>query len=622
MQLKRILNNDINLSVISLVVLFFYFTPYFLYGQDVFIRIYDNLDSNVVWLKVLAHSGKIFSDSMEIIPNMMSGLPRLSYGSEFNVELWLYYFFDDFTAYVLNDILIHCFAFFSMVVLLKHYILSEDTPYRNLILYSVSLLFSLIPFWPHAGLSVAAQPLVLWAFLNIRASRWSWREWLVLLLVPFYSSFVLAMFFFLLGMGGILVYDIATKKKVNWSFLGAIIVMTAVYLIVEYRLVVFMLFPSDYVSHREEFKMPLNSLSMMVTQSLNVRFLIGYKNVYALQFDYLLPVILLAFFMVLVQGVVKAVKTINGIWILSGIGIFFLACILGWFDPILTSLWFLPLLSLLLFWSIKYRGAHREFVALILLQVVLSALTVIWFCDCTEAMRTAFPFFERFNMSRIGYLQPLIWYLLLAKALSVLAKSMPFIPVLVAALTLLQSANAFEHRMFIKLEETNFSYRTFYAAEQFKLIRDAIGMNNDSYRVASINIHPVVAVYNGFYSVDGYVANYPLAYKHRFRKVIASYADTRPVMKGLYDNWGSRCYLFSYQVDYNQYHPERKLDKFWVDTNELKKMGVRYIISANEIVNPARLSLEPAGDWEDERWYWHLYLYQVTDEDDGAAKNN
>ena len=80
--------------------------------EHLYILEFDNLDSNIVWNKILAESGKIFASNHEIIPNMMSGLPRSSYGSEFDIMLWLYYLFSPPIAYAVNEAIIHIVAFF------------------------------------------------------------------------------------------------------------------------------------------------------------------------------------------------------------------------------------------------------------------------------------------------------------------------------------------------------------------------------------------------------------------------------------------------------------------------------------------------------------------------------
>ena len=99
-----------------------YLIPYIIFGENAHIPILDNLDANVASFKVLAESGQIFGGLDATIPNFMGGLPRNVLGSEFNVMLWLYYFFEPYTAYVLNLILIRIIAFIGMVLLLKRHI--------------------------------------------------------------------------------------------------------------------------------------------------------------------------------------------------------------------------------------------------------------------------------------------------------------------------------------------------------------------------------------------------------------------------------------------------------------------------------------------------------------------
>ena len=56
---------------------------------------------------------------------------------------------------------------------------------------------------------------------------------------------------------------------------------------------------------------------------------------------------------------------------------------------------------------------------------------------------------------------------------------------------------------------------------------------------------PAVALEAGFYCIDGYSNNYSLEYKHEFRGIIEEELEKCPAMKGYFDDWGSRCYLFT-----------------------------------------------------------------------------
>ncbi|GAA3312748.1 hypothetical protein GCM10020331_001250 [Ectobacillus funiculus] len=88
------------------------------------------------------------------------------------------------------------------------------------------------------------------------------------------------------------------------------------------------------------------------------------------------------------------------------------------------------------------------------------------------------------------------------------------------------------------------SFRQFYSEHLFQEIKNYIGKPQQSYRVASIGLHPAIAQYNGFYTVDTYTNFYPLSYKYQFRAIIAKELDKSPVLKDYYDHWGNRVYVF------------------------------------------------------------------------------
>ncbi|MDQ0218917.1 hypothetical protein J2S21_002011 [Peribacillus cavernae] len=122
-----------------------------------------------------------------------------------------------------------------------------------------SLAFALTPFWPLGMLSTLGMPLALWAFLNIRSGERSWKNYLVLTLLPVYSSIVLGFFFFLFAMGVFWLTDVIRGKGWNLKFLLSIVYMTLAYCLVDYRLVSSFIFGSEPNSRDEYFhaKLPL-----------------------------------------------------------------------------------------------------------------------------------------------------------------------------------------------------------------------------------------------------------------------------------------------------------------------------------------------------------------------------
>ena len=413
---KNIINNRNFLWAISLLILGLYFFPYFTKGQNVHIMVYDNLDSNIVWFKILAHSGKIFSDSMEIIPNMMNGLPRLSYGSEFNILLWLYYFFDDFSAYVINDIIVHIVAFFGMLLLLSHYIIEQKCSYRNFIIFTTALVFALIPFWSNGGLSVSGQPLVLYAFLNIRSAKNSKWDWLILVLIPFYSSFILSFFFFLFAVGLVFVYDTFKTKQINYKFLFAIFLMTSLYLSVEYRLVYNMLFDSGFISHRTEFNLHYKTFDSCFRQA-HFQFLNGQNHNINLHYRFILPTILLGLFL--------SLKTTRFSIIGSSIivGSFIIMFLLDLWDTMLIREFSLPLLLIFSLFVWLFTKTNRIFPFLFIIQIIISYWTGFHFFNWPISFENTFSIFNSFHL-RFMMLQSFIWYILLAFSLQELFKKL------------------------------------------------------------------------------------------------------------------------------------------------------------------------------------------------------
>lgn len=132
------------------------------------------------------------------------------------------------------------------------------------------------------------------------------------------------------------------------------------------------------------------------------------------------------------------------------------------------------------------------------------------------------------------------------------------------------------------------SFREFYASDQFKQIKRFIGRPTDSYRVASIGLHPAIAQYNGFYTLDTYANIYPLKYKYQFRKIIAKELDKNPALKRYFDEWGraATCLLTSLEnITRSKRARKKKITNLELNTEAFKKMGGQYIFSSVPIMN-------------------------------------
>lgn len=544
----------------AFAVIMAYLSPLYVLGQNAHVLLLDNIDGAVASLKVLAHSGQVFGSLESTIPNIMNGLLRNTMGSEFNLQVLLYWAFKPFTGYVINLTLMHLLAFLGMYLLLKRYILKE----HQALTVGVALAFALLPFWPYGGLSVAGQPLVLYAFLNIRARCDKKSDWLILLLVPFYSSLIYSFAFFLFLMGLWWLYDVVIKRQANWRWLAAMFIMGLVYLLVEYRLLYNIFFDPGFVSIRSEFPLYRIEAKRAALKQCIDNFVFGQFHAASLQQLVILPAALMA----------------------------------------------------LLIAGIKRRWPHL-LVGLLFLTGVISIWYGFWFFKGWVPIKQQLPFLAEVNMSRFHWLHPLLWYTIFALALKAILEAGRPGKYVVAVLLVLQVGFLFYNNDEITQREIAVpSYKEFYAEHMHQEIAQFIGKDQKDYRVVSIGMHPAITQYNGFYTLDAYVGNYPLEYKHEFRKIMARELDKSPFYRDYFDHLGgSRCYLFVEKLMYNTMMTKDHnivIEELALDSAQLKKMGGRYVFSALEIQNSKYIGLKLLKVFEEPDSAWRIYLYEVS----------
>ena len=158
------------------------------------------------------------------------------------------------------------------------------------------------------------------------------------------------------------------------------------------------------------------------------------------------------------------------------------------------------------------------------------------------------------------------------------------------------------------------TYKEFYSEALFREIDLFIGKNKDEYKVVSIGIHPSIARYNGFSTLDGYLTIYPLNYKHKFRKIIEPELDKNKKLEKYYDEWGSRFYIFSSELGKNWLNTKYNNPSIAIELNtwHLYDLGGRYIFSANEILNGSDNKLRLIRTFEEKESPWKVYLYEVS----------
>lgn len=547
------------LIVFALVILAGYLSPLFLLQENAHIRVHDNLDSNLAWYRILARSGEIFGPVNGIIPQIINGLPRNAFGTELSGIVWLYVLFPTMSAYAISQAITRIFAFLGMYLLLKRHLLTEEK--YGLIRVGTALAFSLTPFWPSGMLSTLGMPLALWAFLNVRNGDKSWKNYAVFTLLPLYSSIVLGFFFFLAAMGILWLSDIVRKRGWGLPLLFSIVYMSSIYMLVEYRLVYSFLFEKVPNSRDEYFHttLPLWRAVRLVLKN----FILGHNHVMTVHALFIFPATLIAFYFVYSKNLWKQEKV---------------------------------------------------FVFLFVLNFLLSTWYAFWFYEGWIPVTKHFHFLNTFNFARFHFLRPLVIYAGFALALKIISEqrvnlqsaARGFLAAQIALLCLFNDELIYQNKPTVK---------EFYAEDLFRQVKDYIGQPMADYRVASIGLHPAIAQYNGFFTLDTYNNFYPLSYKHQFRKIIKKELKRNKTIRTYFDKWGGRCYLFSAELGKNymiKKGSKRHLKNLHIDTDLFKKMGGRYIFSALPIDNASANNLILQKVFTSKNSAWRIYLYKAS----------
>lgn len=272
------------------------------------------------------------------------------------------------------------------------------------------------------------------------------------------------------------------------------------------------------------------------------------------------------------------------------------------------------------------------------LALLLAAafLVAVFYClfhtSAAVALRGGLPgLLPSFQFDRFYFLYPAIWYLCAGLAAEVLLRvasgSLPlrlvasvFVAVAVG-MTLsgclsksdsLLSARALAGEGAAVAGKT--TWDAFYAPETFREVAGIIGSGGEAGRVASIGMHPSVAVMNGFWTLDGYCTNYLLDYKHRFREVVAGELACDEGLARYFDGWGNRCYLFQHEVGRNFMAGKdsgAEIRDLRLDLDAFASMEGGYIFSAVPIDDPGAFGLFEVCTCEDPAGAYRVRVYGI-----------
>ncbi|BDY13574.1 hypothetical protein HCR_18860 [Hydrogenimonas cancrithermarum] len=146
----------------------------------------------------------------------------------------------------------------------------------------------------------------------------------------------------------------------------------------------------------------------------------------------------------------------------------------------------------------------------------------------------------------------------------------------------------------------------------FDRVKNILNKHTKRYKVACLGFYPAIAQYNGIATIGGYSPNYPLQYKHSFRKIIEKTLNNNPEMKRQFDYWGSYCYLqvTSLKNTFMGNRPKNiVIDASELNFKQMKKLGAKYILSTYELKHNQNLKF--MAKVESPNKFWTIYIYKI-----------
>ena len=509
------------LAIGCFIVLMIYLLPNWLFWEGSQFMIHDNLDSNVVWFKNLAESASMFSYNIDAkIPQTLGGLSRSFYPSELNLLILLYYLFPPFIAYNINIILLHVTAFLGMFLVIRDSKILPPT-LSTYISLGVALCFSIIPFWPSGGITIAGQPLLIWAMLNVYFRRNQYVSWAVVIFFPFYSSFFLGNIFFFFTLGVIFLFYSFKLRRFDWRMGLFFLTLLTCSIIVEQRLL--LMFMEGVSVQRDVWLSNAASLNLGGLIGVSIEMLFkGQYHFFARVFP-IMPIISLAGFIV----ASKKIKTY----------ILLLFCLAIIFSVIRVSRSYSLVVENLPFFQ-KFNPRFH------------SMLPLLWFFIVTLAVCALMEF------NRWG-----VYFSILGFLAFVSVNLFNFFNKDYQGADYIE--NSFYYSFIGKNGDSSASFDTYYRTDEFSLVKKRTGFI-DSY-VICVGIEPEIAQFNGYKTLGGYYAIWPLDYCMKINKLKGKLAE----------ECNRRCYFTLDEVESEGF-----------STTEMRALKSSLILSTVEINNP------------------------------------
>lgn len=569
-----IISGIISVSIILSPIVYLYIRDGI--GNGIF-PIHDQLDETILNYYFTA---KYFG--ADTYAQMMCGIPAEGLKPFCPIFVPLYAVFNVYIAFLLQHCIVVFSAFFGMFFFVKEY------TGRNEAAFVTAVLFALLPVHSIYGNVVAGTPLLMYGIMKLRAGnrKLSFVPALLIIYYALSTSFVLCGW---AALGLVALFGIVCSIKqrgLNRAYFLSAGILLATYLLCNIDLIMEVFSANSFISHRVEFGFGETGASF-------------WGNLWA--------------------------RLSNGAYTSEAESKHELIII-----PVIVSL--------LCFFNRSAREKYlKKFVDVSVAIAVLCVVCAFFDTDFVYRLQHGLPgMLKSFQFGRFHYFIPAMWFVLLGLSLAIIMDIFPtkilwqiagytILAVLVLP-TFLKLAKDKDGIFYQNINQINngesvtgyVTMSNLYSEDLMEIIEKEIGKDMSSYRVLNIGISPVAALMHGFYTVDGYSNNYPLEYKHRFREVISAELDRNDYARTYFDKWGSRCYAFYHEWG-NAYMLGKTYNVTVSDLNlnidKLQEMNCRYIFAAGAIDDCESRGLEYLGDYETEKSYWHIWVYEVREDE-------
>lgn len=554
--------------IAGILIILICYLPIAVLRDSALLVTHDQLDGEV--LSYILSAKHLFDHD---IPELFDGALKTAVTPPAPLMVLSYLILPYYTAFLFNYILIAIIAFIGMYLFLKEIL--------NIrwIAFCVAVIYTMLPFYSVYGLSIMGQPLLLYAGLLLWKGKKIKKAFALIALFGVCSSLVLVGYADLLIFLSAILVCMVKDRKICWRMTASFLELLVIYVIMNAELLKEMLIGNEgFVSHKSE----LMAESMPVREAFRDMFFNGQYHAVSLQ-SIIVYVAIIAFFVVITNY-----KYLN-----------------------------------------KTEQIHAcQFSILLIYTILVALFYAFWkFKPVVDLRNELGGIFSSFQADRFYWTYPAVWYIILAyvlyfitilwsgRCLFTIGKIVNIVLIFFVGMNVWNNSNV--QINWNKLVDSDYSksgylsWNDFYATDMFSEIIDYIGKDTSTYKVGSVGLYPSIALYNGFYCIDGYSNNYSLEYKHEFRKIIAEELEKDDDLKTYFDEWGNRCYLFSSEIPFQYYftkNSKMEIEDWDVNINQLKNMGCDYILSTIKI-NNQNLALQ--NQFEMALHSYEIYLYKV-----------